>query len=184
MISKINFNNLLFSPHIVSSRNSTKAVQTKDRISSLDFPTPPPAVTDANEFSEQAPDGYLSLKLCGSDSSSLYPNVHISSPSIVTYFSFSRSICQQELDRTDRLAETQDRNQKCERQKIGDKDRDEEKELMKENEQEKGDKQKLNQELNVLEEKAKRLRDSKISRDGECIPSGLRKFVKGTIKQH
>ncbi|XP_028253161.1 lebercilin isoform X2 [Parambassis ranga] len=44
------------------SRNSTKAVQTEDRMSSLDFPTPPPAITDANEYSEQPPDEYLSLK--------------------------------------------------------------------------------------------------------------------------
>ncbi|XP_044025527.1 lebercilin [Siniperca chuatsi] len=46
----------------VPSRNSTKAVQTKDRLSSPDFPTPPPAVTDANEYSEEAPDEYLSFK--------------------------------------------------------------------------------------------------------------------------
>ncbi|XP_041660620.1 lebercilin [Cheilinus undulatus] len=48
------------------SRNSGKAVQTKDRLSSLGFPTPPPAVTDTNEYSEQAPDEYLSLKELGS----------------------------------------------------------------------------------------------------------------------
>ncbi|XP_068433183.1 lebercilin [Clinocottus analis] len=46
----------------VHSRSSTKAVQTKDRASSLDFPTPPPAISDANECTEQAPDEYLSLK--------------------------------------------------------------------------------------------------------------------------
>ncbi|XP_076612998.1 lebercilin [Chaetodon auriga] len=46
----------------VPSRNSSKAVQTKDRMSSLDFPTPPPAISDTNEYSEQAPDEYLSLK--------------------------------------------------------------------------------------------------------------------------
>uniref|UniRef100_UPI0037E7EB87 lebercilin n=1 Tax=Semicossyphus pulcher TaxID=241346 RepID=UPI0037E7EB87 len=47
------------------SRNSSKAVHTKDRLPSPDFPTPPPAVTDANEYSEQAPDEYLSLKDLG-----------------------------------------------------------------------------------------------------------------------
>ncbi|CAJ1078184.1 lebercilin [Xyrichtys novacula] len=47
------------------SRNSSKAVKTRDRSSSLDFPTPPPAVTDANEYSEQASDEYLSLKEIG-----------------------------------------------------------------------------------------------------------------------
>ncbi|XP_069014404.1 lebercilin [Embiotoca jacksoni] len=47
----------------VPSRNSTKAVQTEGRRSSLDFPTPPPAVADGNECSERAnTDGYLSLK--------------------------------------------------------------------------------------------------------------------------
>ncbi|XP_040016838.2 lebercilin isoform X1 [Gasterosteus aculeatus] len=44
---------------IVPSRGSTKAAQTKDGTSSLDFPSPPPAI---DECSEQAPDGYLSLK--------------------------------------------------------------------------------------------------------------------------
>ncbi|KAJ4929208.1 hypothetical protein JOQ06_004823 [Pogonophryne albipinna] len=46
----------------IPSRGSTKAVQTKDRAPSLDFPTPPPAITDTNGYSEQAPDEYLSLK--------------------------------------------------------------------------------------------------------------------------
>lgn len=93
-------------------------------------------------------------------------------------------MCLQEFHRTDRPVETQDRSQKCEEQKIGDKESEKDKELIKESKQEKGDKQKHNQELNVLEEKAKRRRDSKISRDDECIPSGSTKLVKGTIKQH
>ncbi|KAM4529082.1 lebercilin isoform 2-T3 [Fundulus diaphanus] len=41
------------------SRNSTKPVQTEDRTSSLDFPSPPPAINDAGE---PAADEYLSLK--------------------------------------------------------------------------------------------------------------------------
>lgn len=53
----------MFVSHKVPSRNSSKAVQTEDRTCSLDFPTPPPAITDANEYSEQAPDEYLSLKV-------------------------------------------------------------------------------------------------------------------------
>ncbi|KAM9339164.1 lebercilin [Symphorus nematophorus] len=110
----------------VSSRNSDKAVQTKDRASSLDFPTPPPAITDVNEYSEQAPDEYLSLK---------------------------------ELDRGDRQAETEDRHQKWEQQKRRDREKERDKEKEFEKEQEKEEKQQLNQELNVLEEKAKRLRD-------------------------
>uniref|UniRef100_A0A1A8KYJ1 Leber congenital amaurosis 5 n=1 Tax=Nothobranchius pienaari TaxID=704102 RepID=A0A1A8KYJ1_9TELE len=44
------------------SRNSTKAVQTEDRASSLDFPTPPPGISEVHELSEQAPNEYLSLK--------------------------------------------------------------------------------------------------------------------------
>ena len=83
--------NLLLFP-TVSSRNSDKAVQTKDRTSSLDFPTPPPAITDANEYSEQSPDEYLSLKVEKSDSTSLYPDIYTSSSVTVTYASFSRSI--------------------------------------------------------------------------------------------
>ncbi|XP_073348378.1 lebercilin [Pagrus major] len=110
----------------VPSRNSSKAVQTTDRLSSLDFPTPPPAITDANEYSEQAPDDYLSLK---------------------------------EPNQEDRRAETEDRHQKWEQQKMrdGEKDRDKENESVKENKE----KQQLNQELNVLEEKAKRLRNGR-----------------------
>ncbi|XP_029281814.1 lebercilin isoform X2 [Cottoperca gobio] len=115
----------------VPSRSSTKAVQTKDRASSLDFPSPPPAITDANEYNEQGPDEYLSLK---------------------------------EIDGGDRHAETEDRHQKkwdqhktSDRRKEGDKG----KELVKEKDKEleKEEKRQLNQELNVLEEKAKRLRD-------------------------
>ncbi|XP_045916905.1 lebercilin isoform X1 [Micropterus dolomieu] len=111
---------------IVPSRNSSKAVQTQDRLSSPDFPTPPPAITDANEYSEQAPDQYLSLK---------------------------------ELDRVDRQVETKDRHQKCEQQKMTDREKERQKELVKEKEQEKEEKQQLNREINVLEEKAKRLKD-------------------------
>nr|XP_046229420.1 lebercilin isoform X2 [Scatophagus argus] len=105
------------------SRNSSKAAQTKDRLSSLDFPTPPPAITDATQYSEQAPDEYLSLK---------------------------------ELDR---LAESEDSHQKLEQQKMREKEkeRDKEKELVKEKEEQK--KEQLNQELNLLEEKASKLRD-------------------------
>lgn len=44
------------------SRNSTKAVQTEDLMSNLDFPTPPPAITYANGYSDTAADEYLSLK--------------------------------------------------------------------------------------------------------------------------
>lgn len=56
----------------------------------------------------------------------------------------------------DRQAETKDRHQNCEQQKM----RDKEKHREREREQER-EKQQLNQELSVLEEKAKRLRDGK-----------------------
>ncbi|XP_060908172.1 lebercilin isoform X4 [Labrus mixtus] len=103
------------------SRNSSKAVQAKDRLSSLDFPTPPPAFTDANECSEQAPDDYISLR---------------------------------ELGSVDRQAETEDRHQSGEQQKMRniEKEREKEKELVKE----KKEKQQLNQELNGPEEKSER----------------------------
>uniref|UniRef100_UPI003AAEE94D lebercilin n=1 Tax=Centroberyx gerrardi TaxID=166262 RepID=UPI003AAEE94D len=112
----------------VPSRNSTKAVQTDDRTLSVDFPTPPPAITEGNEYSEQAPDDYLSLK---------------------------------ELDKVDRRqTETGDREERdWEQQKTRDRERDRERELEKEREREKEEKQRLNQELNALEEKARRLRD-------------------------
>ncbi|KAM7395498.1 hypothetical protein PAMA_006988 [Pampus argenteus] len=109
----------------IPSRNSSKAVQTDNGTCSLDFPTPPPAITDMNECSEQAPDEYLSLK---------------------------------ELVRVDRKAETDDRHPNMEQEKTREKERDREKDLVKEREQEK-EKLQLNQELNVLEEKSKSLRD-------------------------
>lgn len=56
--------------HLASSRNSTKDLQNKDQISSLGFPTPPPAVADASVFTEQAPDEYLSLQVQRRDSNS------------------------------------------------------------------------------------------------------------------
>ncbi|KAF3702787.1 Lebercilin Leber congenital amaurosis 5 protein [Channa argus] len=106
------------------SRNSNKAVQTEDRMSSLDFPTPPPAITDAPEYNDQPPDEYLSLR---------------------------------KLGRVDRRTETEDRHQSWEQQKI--KERGRERESSKEQKQEKEEKQQLYHELNVLEDKAKRLRD-------------------------
>ncbi|XP_056284688.1 lebercilin [Pseudoliparis swirei] len=109
----------------VPSRSSSKAVQTKDRASSLDFPTPPPATSDANECGEQAPDEYLSLK---------------------------------EFDRVDRRAETEDRHQKLEQQKMRDRRKEGEKEMVK-TEQENEEKREVHRELNVLEEKAKTPRD-------------------------
>lgn len=53
----------IFSTHLVSSRNSTKAAEPTRRTSTPDFPTPPPAVTDTSAFCEQSPDEYLSLKV-------------------------------------------------------------------------------------------------------------------------
>ncbi|XP_047430310.1 lebercilin isoform X2 [Mugil cephalus] len=111
---------------IVPSRSSTKAVQTEDRMLSLDFPSPPPALTESNEYSEQAPDDYLTLK----------------------------------LDRVHRQVETEDSPQSQEEEKRRDKEKVREKELVKGKIQEKEEKEQLNQELNVLEEKAKTPRDA------------------------
>lgn len=63
----------------------------------------------------------------------------------------------------DRPAEVEDRNQKCEEQKSVDRQRDEQR-----LEKEKDRKEHLNQELNVLEEKAKRLRDGRMTRKFTC----------------
>ncbi|KAM6954018.1 lebercilin [Aplochiton taeniatus] len=48
--------------HKVLSGISTKAVQTESRVLSLDFPSPPPAITLGSEDDQQAPGDYLSLK--------------------------------------------------------------------------------------------------------------------------
>ncbi|XP_017562880.2 lebercilin isoform X2 [Pygocentrus nattereri] len=45
-------------------RNSSKAVQTEERAASLDFPSPPPAITDGSELPpDDHADDYLSLKV-------------------------------------------------------------------------------------------------------------------------
>lgn len=133
-------------------------MQTKDRTSSLDFPTPPPAISDANDYSEQAPDEYLSLKVQRS-------LLHFTPTSTFPLLVRSINFCQQELDGVGRQEETGDRHQTWEQQKMRDreKERDKEEELMKEREQEK--EEKVSQGLNVREEKAKRQRDGKISRE-------------------
>ncbi|KAM8831948.1 lebercilin isoform 1-T2 [Spinachia spinachia] len=108
---------------IAPSRSSTKAAQTKDGTSSLDFPSPPPAIADANECSEQAPDGYLSLK--------------------------------PQSDEVDTRAETEERRQKLEQQRTRVRAKGGDKEARK-NEEEK---RQLNQDLDVLDEKAGTPRD-------------------------
>lgn len=51
--------------------SSSKGVQTEDRVSSSGFPSPPPAVI--NEFREQTPDGYLTLKELDVQNSPTHP---------------------------------------------------------------------------------------------------------------
>ncbi|XP_061602575.1 lebercilin [Cololabis saira] len=102
------------------SRNIKKAVQTEDRTPSLDFPTPPPAISDAYEGSEPAPDEYLSLK---------------------------------EFHRVERQSDAGDLPPNCEEQKKRDKRRHEEKEVAKKQEH----RHRLTQELNIAEEKEKRI---------------------------
>ncbi|XP_029903218.1 lebercilin isoform X2 [Myripristis murdjan] len=122
----------------ISSRNSTKAVQTEDKMYSPEFPSPPPDITDGFEFSEQAPDDYLSLKELDKVNGRLAETE----------------------ERGDRDGEQQ-------KMRDREKERDREREPEKEKEREKEDKQRLNQESNVLEEKAKRPRDGKNSRERE-----------------
>lgn len=82
----------------------------------------------------------------------------------------------------DRQVETKDRHQKCEQQKMTDREKERQKELVKEKEQEKEEKQQLKREINVLEEKAKRLKDGEISKEYTYVTL-LRKFVKSTREQ-
>ena len=147
-----------FISHLVPSRNSSKAVQTQDMVSSLGFPTPPPAIADAHDYSEQGPDEYLSLKAECLLLTSL--TIHMSSFDTAHSLSFTccNAFCQQELGGVDRQAKTEDRTQNRERQKTSDKEKEKEKERDREKEQ---DKQQLKQEMNAHEEKAKRLRDGK-----------------------
>uniref|UniRef100_A0A1A8AEF4 Leber congenital amaurosis 5 n=1 Tax=Nothobranchius furzeri TaxID=105023 RepID=A0A1A8AEF4_NOTFU len=125
------------------SRNSTKAVQTEDRASSLDFPTPPPGISEAHELSEQAPNEYLSLKVIRS----AFHHQPLSHPppdalSVV-------KLSPQHLDRVRPQVEVQKSVDEVRKKK------DVEKELVKQREQ----KQRLGPDLNVLNEKAIRPSD-------------------------
>ncbi|KAM3860939.1 lebercilin [Diretmus argenteus] len=113
----------------VPSRESTKAVQTDPRMCSVDFPTPPPAIT-INAYSEQAPDDYLSLK---------EPD----------------KVDRRQRETEDRVEQEWEHQKMRDRQK----ERDRERELEWDREQEEEDKQRLNQEGNTFKEKARRLRD-------------------------
>lgn len=77
----------------VPGSGSSKGVQTDDRLSSLDFPTPPPAICDANEISHQPLGEYISLQVSALHS---YPFLELSP------FCLINSFCQQEVDRSDR----------------------------------------------------------------------------------
>ncbi|KAF6716089.1 Lebercilin [Oryzias melastigma] len=77
----------------IPGSGSSKGVQTDDRLSSLDFPTPPPAICDANEISHQPLGEYISLQVSALHS---YPFLELSP------FCLINSFCQQEVDRSDR----------------------------------------------------------------------------------
>uniref|UniRef100_A0A674BF60 Lebercilin LCA5 n=1 Tax=Salmo trutta TaxID=8032 RepID=A0A674BF60_SALTR len=113
------------------SKSSSKAVQTGNENLSLDFPSPPPAVTDGNyHYNDQAPDDYLSLK----------PGVS------------GRPYSSREVDVAERRPkETEERKEREERERV-EKEREE---------RERVEKERNDPELDTLEEKNKRLRDGK-----------------------
>ncbi|XP_041720833.1 lebercilin [Coregonus clupeaformis] len=120
----------------VPSRFSSKAVQTVNKTLSVDFPSPPPAITDGNyHYGDQAPDDYLSLK----------PGV------------LSTPYSSREVDMAERRPkETEERKEIEERERV---ERERARELEKERAREKEQKQRIDRELDTLEEKTKRLRD-------------------------
>ncbi|KAL3052590.1 hypothetical protein OYC64_005184 [Pagothenia borchgrevinki] len=140
----------------IPSRSSTKAVQTKDRAPSLDFPTPPPAITDANEYSEQAPDEYLSLK---------------------EFAGVDRQV--ETEDRRLKWEQQKTSNKEIEGNKEKELVKENDKELQKE------EKLQLNQELNLLEEKAKQLREEekKEKEDRKRMSSLLRQEEENNRKR-
>ncbi|XP_041951444.1 lebercilin isoform X4 [Alosa sapidissima] len=127
------------------SRSNSKAVQTDDRALSLDFPSPPPAITDGNELPEHRTDDYLSLK----------------------------ELHNGELTPKEANA-ARDRDQERERERDRERERErgrERERLKKEREdKEREEKQRFNQELSTLEEKAKRLRDDKLAAHAPVLP--------------
>ncbi|XP_031438040.1 lebercilin isoform X2 [Clupea harengus] len=137
----------------VPSRSSSKAVQTVDRTISLDFPSPPPAITDGSEFTEHGADDYLSLK--------------IHQPLEPTSQRVTKELQNGEQTSKETNA-SRDREQEREREREREREKERRREGMKKEKEDKEREEKLkfDQELNTLEEKAKRLRDDKLaSRD-------------------
>lgn len=129
----------------------------KDIPSSLGFPTPPPAVTDTNEYSEPAPDDYLSLKVKCHHFSSLREEsclFFLCCFLTLLHLFLSNILCHQELGTGDRQVDIEGRHQNCEQQEMGEREKnlDKGKELLK---GEEGEKQQLIQEKNVHMEKTK-----------------------------
>ncbi|XP_062407025.1 lebercilin [Sardina pilchardus] len=146
------------------SRSNSKAVQTEDRALSLDFPSPPPAITDGNELLEHRTDDYLSLK--------------IHQPRESPSHSVTKDLHNGEL--TPKEANVaRDRDLEREREREQDRERERERgrereRLRKEREdREREEKQRFNRELNTLEEKAKRLRDDWEKEDDARKKHGL-----------
>ncbi|KAG5277153.1 hypothetical protein AALO_G00114140 [Alosa alosa] len=131
----------------VPSRSNSKAVQTDDRALSLDFPSPPPAITDGNELPEHRTDDYLSLK-------------ELHNGELTPKEANAARDRDQERERERELDRERERERGRERERLKKEREDKERE----------EKQRFNQELSTLEEKAKRLRDDKLAAHAPVLP--------------
>ncbi|KAK3547714.1 hypothetical protein QTP86_028246, partial [Hemibagrus guttatus] len=142
------------------SRSSSKAVQTEDRMLSLDFPSPPLAITNGSEFScDDQADDYLSLK--ASNSTLTVAQELQSSEQRQTGAEAQR------IQETAREQEVVIARGMALEEQGREKDRIRERERKSENENgEKGQKQSANFEMDLIEEKGMRQRDGR-DRDEE-----------------
>ncbi|XP_036446668.1 lebercilin isoform X2 [Colossoma macropomum] len=131
-------------------RNSSKAVQTEERTASLDFPSPPPAITDGSELppDDQA-DDYLSLKV---RRPALNQNQRRKKKEL-------QSSEQRQKEAEEWRIQEMERERERERARARETERAFEQEREKEKERYMAEKQRADQEFNSDEEKGTRQRD-------------------------
>ncbi|XP_072553179.1 lebercilin isoform X2 [Salminus brasiliensis] len=144
---------------------NSKAVQTEDRALSLDFPSPPPAITDGNEFpTDDQVDDYLSLKVrrpALNQSQRIKKEQQSSEQRQKEVKEWRTQVLERELEKqqaqekeTERAFE-REREREKEREPLREKKRESEKE----NDRSKVEKQRIDQEIDSSEEKGARSRD-------------------------
>ncbi|XP_017562871.2 lebercilin isoform X1 [Pygocentrus nattereri] len=145
-------------------RNSSKAVQTEERAASLDFPSPPPAITDGSELPpDDHADDYLSLKV---RRPTLNQNRRIKKQELQSSEQRQKEAEEwriQEMERERERARARETEhafaREREKEKESERLREKERKLEKEKERHMAEKQRADQEFNSDEEKGTSQRD-------------------------